>query len=330
MPRRRRARNPGGVYSPWCVEGMRRHLIILGVCATGALGACGGPLDSPDPPTPRRDAGVDLRTGMGGYRVVGGLGGANGGLGGGGFQPDAGAAWPVVMGCVSGAPPTPRLVPTVLGLQTIGCTGVAQTVARLIDDAGQGLVYYMGTDLPLLSVPPMGIMCGNPGSAPIGVTVAPGIGPGSILNASVSVAIQGPFTNRLLVPLSLQVQSTDFTLDTDVVDFGSVFLGAYVYSYVSVTNGPASAPLSALFGSPMTSGPFSLMSTRDLRSDLPPLAPGDSGSFFLATLTAQTAGTFQAVFGVSPFAPGAPIDPLCGMPRRLVLRAQVIATAPSP
>jgi hypothetical protein len=333
--------------------------LIAVVCGAGALAACSGPLDSPTPRPPlARDAGVDFRRDVASDR---GTDVADRGptprdasvevgfdsppridLGvdlradlrldlGLDLGVDAPAPWPVLFGCVTGLPPLPDMLITggQVSPLVVGCAGLSRTIATLYDRTRSGFIFTARFDPPLDGFevsPSRGAVCSDGQGVSIIVTAPDSQRhPGFSGTVSLVIAVEGPSAPVFLLRLPVSVVTTDFSLASEVIDFGRIPFGTGRTTEVVVTNAPSSAPIQTLYTSPQAAGPFSLES-RPMDGEFPsPLEPGETGpmltSFFLPT----TIGTFTSTFLVSPFVPGVSIDPLCGGVRMLTLTGQVYA-----
>jgi hypothetical protein len=103
--------------------------------------------------------------------------------------------------------------------------------------------------------------------------------------------------------------------------------GAYTQMTLMVSNALDSAPFESLYWTQPPQNVFSLLPNA---LPGPSLLPGDSQPMLRAIMNAVTAGTVETTFLVSPFAPGMPIDPSCGVIRTITMRAQIAPGGPPP
>ncbi len=312
------------------VVGLRRDIGVIVVGVAVVAGGCGGPLDSPDPAVVR-DAAVDVgrdlsrdRGGAGGYRTDGGERDA----------PDDGgvdAPWPVIPGCVTGLPPQPTLTAAADGgVVVIGCAEVTRTVAWLGDSSHHGLFITMTIDPPLPGVylSYSNTLCADQAETPIylGVSAPSGLAPGERFSTILRTQVLGPPNVAInqAVRVDMLVAPIDFSLNTDLVDFGDVPLGESRSVTVMATNSPASAPFFNLYAIPSAAGPFYVTGPTMGPGPQPVLEPGASLPLLTVSMYANLTGSFQSSFLVSPFIPRGAIDPSCGVIRSLTVRAHII------
>jgi hypothetical protein len=128
--------------------------------------------------------------------------------------------------------------------------------------------------------------------------------------------------------LSLKTAALDFTVDPDVVDFGTVPAGVFQTLPITITNAMDGAPLDSVFPSQNGQSPFLIVPAPS--SAKQSLQPGESQQMLGAVLYTQATGKFEATFLISAFPPDTPVDPACGVIRTVTLRAQVVNPGPSP
>jgi hypothetical protein len=102
--------------------------------------------------------------------------------------------------------------------------------------------------------------------------------------------------------------------------------GDYMQMPVTITNALDGAPFDIVYATQPQQGIFSLVPS-GLGGTL---QPGDSKPLLQAFMSALTAGTVETTFLVSPFVPGIPIDPSCGVIRTVTMRAQILPSGPPP
>ena len=307
------------------LEGIIINLVALVV--TLVVG-CGGPIDSRPPRMTAQDAGTDIRRTVDAARDLP-------------KRPDAitivdtgvSVPWPVIPGCVSGLPPSPQFTPSTIPTVTISCAAGSPVLLHLTDAAGQGMIFDTTLDPPIsgFSSTHGSTVCasnGNTYPTPIELFVSQAAAlPGSTFSTTLRITLQGPSQPGYTFPLRVTTAPIDFTLDPAVIDFGTVYLGTAAQASVTVTNALDGAPFENLYATQPQQGTFSLFASGMTGTSL---QPGDSQPMLQAYLNAQTLGTFETTFLVSPFLPGVPIDPSCGVIRTLTMRAQVVAPGKGP
>lgn len=297
-------------------------VVIVVAIAAGVAGC--GPIDSLPP---RSDAGMGANagnTGAGGMRIDpvhdAGSGGA------------VDVAWPAVSGCVSGLPPSPRFDSDHVSPIVIGCASTSTIILRVSDAAAQGMVFTARLDRPIsgLSLDFDPDLCASDVDAPISLVVSQlAFRPGASFTTAVWVAPVGPPPQPShTFALNIKTAALDFTIDPDVVDFGTVSTGVFQTMPITITNAIDGAPLDSVFPSQSGQGPFVIIPAPS--SAKPSLQPGESRQLLGAVLNTQATGTFEATFLVSAFPPDTPVDPACGVIRSVTLRAQVVAPGPPP
>ncbi len=301
--------------------GLASFVAVLGAVGTGVVG-CGGPLDSPEPrPKSHPDAGT------GGKRVVD----AGSGIGGSpGFDAAPDVQWPVILGCVSGQPPSPLFSPNFTGSIAVGCTSSTIQLGLLSDAARQGMVYSTRLD-PLIDgaalLSPTNTLCGY-ANAPISLVIrGSAFRPGETYATSLSITPVGPPPQKSAVfGLTVNAVPIDFSVGPATIDFGTVTVGQYLQQSITVTNALDGVPFDSLYATPTAQGPFILyaLSTPFAGS----VRPGEARQMFQATFNPQTTGTFDATFLVSAFQPGVLVDPSCGVIRSITMHAQVTGANP--
>jgi hypothetical protein len=294
-------------------------VVIVVAIAAGVAGC--GPIDSRPP---RSDAGMAANTGAGGMRIDpvhdAGSGGA------------VDVAWPAVSGCVSGMPPAPRFDSDHVSPIVIGCAPTSTVILRASDAMAQGMVFTARLDRPIsgLSLDFDPDLCASDVDAPISLVVSQlAFRPGASFTTAVWVAPVGPPPQpRTTFTLNIETAALDFTIDPDVVDFGTVLAGAFQTMPITITNAIDGAPLDSVFPSQSGQGPFVIIPAPSTAK--PSLQPGESRQLLGAVLNTQATGTFEATFLISPFPPDTPVDPACGVIRSLTLRARVVGPGPPP
>jgi hypothetical protein len=304
-------------------------LVVAAVGSGAAAPGCGGPLDSRPPRmTVHPDAGTDVRRTVDAARDLG-------------TRPDAvvivdtGASipWPIIPGCVSGLPPAPRFTPSAIPPVTISCAASSPVLLQVSDAAAHGMLFVTTLDPPvsgIYSTISSTVCATNGTSYPAAVQLFVGQGaslPGHTINTTLRITPMGPAQSGYAFPLTINTVPIDFTVNPAVADFGNVTQGAYTQMTLMVSNALDSAPFESLYWTQPPQGLFSL-----LPNGLPgpSLLPGDSQPMLRAIMTALTAGTAETTFLVSPFAPGVPIDPSCGVIRTITMRAQITPTGLPP
>jgi len=301
-------------------------LVVAAVGFGAGTAGCGGPLDT-RPPRMTPDAGTDRRRTVDASRDLG-------------TRPDAivvvdtgvSIPWPIIPGCVSGLPPSPRFSPATIPPMTISCAASSQVLLTLDDAAGQGMLFNSSLDPPIdgLSLSSSGNVCANQGTSyPVTVQlfVRQGLSlPGQTLTTTLRITPVGPAQPGYAFPLTINTLPIDFSVP-DVIDFGKVTQGAFPQMPVIVTNAADGAPIQQVYATQTQQGQFSLI---PYNVNGPLLQPGDSQPLLQAFLSAQIAGTFETTFLVSPFQAGLPIDPSCGVIRTVTVRAQIAASGPPP
>lgn len=317
------------VVSPRGGRGLAAVVVTLVVSAVGfgaAAPGCGGPLDS-RPPRMTPDAGTDVRRTVDAARDLG-------------TRPDAvvivdtgvSIPWPIIPGCVSGLPPSPRFTPGTIPPIAGSCASSSPVLLTVDDAAGQGMIFNSALDPPIdgLSLTTGGNVCAVRGTSyPVTVQlfVRQGLSlPGQTLTTTLRITPVGPAQPGYAFPLTINTVPINFTVP-DVIDFGQVNQGDYMQMPVIVTNATDSAPFEQVYSTQTQQGLFSLV-PNNLGG--PALQPGDSRPLLQAFLSALTAGTFETTFLVSPFQAGVPIDPSCGVIRTVTVRAQIIPSGPPP
>jgi hypothetical protein len=297
-------------------------VVIVVAIAAGVVGC--GPIDSRLP----SDAGVGANagnTGAGGMRTIdpvhdAGSGGA------------VDVAWPAVSGCVSGLPPAPRFDSDQVSPIVIGCASTSTVILRASDAAAHGMVFTARLDRPIfgLSLDFDPDLCASDLDGPISLVVSQlAFRPGASFTTAVWVAPVGPPPQpNTAFTLNIKTAALDFTIDPDVVDFGTVSTGVFQTMPITITNAIDGAPLDSVFPSHSGQGPFVIIPAPS--SAKPSLQPGESRQLLGAVLNTQATGTFEATFLVSAFPPDTPVDPACGVIRSLTLRAQVVAPGSPP
>lgn len=235
--------------------------------------------------------------------------------------------WPIIPGCVSGLPPSPRFTPHAIPPVTISCAASSPVLLQVSDAAGQGMLFATTLDPPVSGIYTTisGTVCaasyGTSYPAAVQLFVSQGASlPGRTINTTLRITPMGPAQSGYAFPLTINTVPIDFTVDPAVADFGKVTQGAYTQMTLMVSNALDSAPFESLYWTQPQQSVFSL-----LPNSLPgpSLLPGDSQPMLRAIMNAVTAGTVETTFLVSPFAPGMPIDPSCGVIRTITMRAQV-------
>jgi len=311
-------------------------------CATAALAACSGPLDSPTPrPRVVRDAGPDhlVRD----VRPDRGSDVADRGPSLPDLAPevivdkpvtvDAGIdapGWPVVPGCVLGLPPNPLVqITREANPLVVGCAGLTRTVATLLDSSRSGFIFTAAFDPPLDGFyvsPAQGVVCADGQGVPLTV-VASELSmrhPGSSGNASVRINIPGPIPLSFPIVFPYSVVSTEFTVVNETIDFGLVPIGAARTTEVVFSNLRTSPAIQTMYTIPQVQDPFSFGTSGVMRPFSLPLEPGQTGPLLTAYFDSSSVGTFAGTFVVSPFPPGMPLDPGCaGLTHFVTLRGQV-------
>jgi hypothetical protein len=241
--------------------------------------------------------------------------------------------WPIIPGCVSGLPPSPRFTPSSVPPVTISCASTSPLLLNVTDAANQGMIFNATLDPPIDGfLAAYGADVCAPGLAdgmPVELFVRQGIAlPGDTFSTTLRITPVGPAQSGYAFPLTINTRAIDFTVDPAVIDFGTVYLGSYTQMPVMVTNALDGAPFENIYAAqPQPGGPFSLFSNR---LGGPSLHPGDSQPLLVAYLNAQALGTFENTFLVSPFTPGVPIDPSCGVIRTVTMRVQVVVPGKGP
>ena len=292
------------------VVGLRRDIGVIVVGVAVVAGGCGGPLDSPDPPVVRdaaADVGRDLsrdRGGAGGYRTDGG----------GGDAPDDGgvdAPWPTLPGCVTGLPPEPTLTAAADGgVVVVGCAEVTRTIAWLGDSSHHGLFLNMALDPPLpgFYLSYLNLLCADQAETPVnlGVLARSGLAPGQRFSTILRTQISGPpnLVINQAVRVDVLVAAIDFSLDTDLIDFGDVPFGESRSVTVTATNSPAGAPFFNLYASPSAAGPFYVTGPTMVPGPQPVLEPGASLPLLTVSLYALFARVISVQLLGQPFHPG--------------------------
>jgi hypothetical protein len=297
-------------------------VVIVATIAAGVAGC--GPIDSRPPGS---DAGVGANagnTGAGGMLIDpvhdAGSGGA------------VDVAWPAVSGCVSGLPPAPRFDSDHVSPVVVGCAATSTVILRASDAAAQGMVFTarLNRPIPGLALDFDPDLCASDVDAPISLVVSQfAFRPGASFTTAVLVAPLGPPPQpSTAFTLNIKTAALDFTVDPDVVDFGTVSTGVFQTMPITITNAIDGAPLDSVFPSQSGQGPFVIFPAPS--SAKQSLQPGESRPLLGAALNTQATGTFQATFLISAFPPGTPVDPACGVIRSVTLRAQVVVPGPSP
>jgi len=330
------ARDPGATPGPARVYSLlvvlqRRGgsgpavIIIIAVVAIVAAGAtgCGGPVDSRPP---RADAGPVTNRGTGGtMRTIDPVHDS-------GPVAAVDVGWPAVSGCASGLPPSPRFSADQIPPVAIGCASSSIVILRVSDAAAQGMVFTARLDPPVfgLSLDFDPDLCASDVDAPISLVVNQfAFRPGASFTTSLWITPMGPPPQPSSVfTLHINTVAVDFTLNPDLVDFGTLATGVYQTMPIGITNAPDGAPIDGVFPSQQRQGPFVILPTPV--PDQPSLQPGQSRQMLQAVLNTQATGTFEASFLVSAFPPGTLVAPACGVVRPLTVRAQIVAPAPSP
>ncbi len=243
--------------------------------------------------------------------------------------PDLGG-WPTVPGCVTGFPPVPEVLPTNSFL-TIGCGPVSRVVARVDEASGQGMVISAVLDPPLrgLAIAYTPTLCQRAPAADILVnaTGTAGLSPGVQLATTLRVQVQGPAGPSYAYPLTFTVMATNFGLETDTIDFGTVLSGSFLARDLIVNNLIPGAPIGQLAEAPVSADPF-FFALPALGT--PALEAGTAAALVTIFLSPSSPGKYQSTFTLSPFVPGVFVDPTCGAPRMLTLSANVVAPPPLP
>jgi hypothetical protein len=211
----------------------------------------------------------------------------------------------------------------------VGCAALSRTIATVYDHTRSGFIFSARFEPPLAGFevsPARGSVCSDGVGVPIVVTAPDSQRrPGFSATVTLAIVVEGPGAPAFLVRLPVSVVTTDFTLVSEVIDFGRIPLGTGRTTEVVVTNASTSAAIQTLYTSPQAAYPFSLES-RPVDGEFPsPLEPGETGPMLSALFLPTTIGTFTSSFLVSPFIPGVSIDPLCGGVLRLTLTGQVYA-----
>ena len=241
-------------------------------------------------------------------------------------------SWPAVSGCVSGLPPSPRFNSDNVAPIVIGCAATSTVILRASDAAAQGMVFAARLDPPIfgLALDFDPDLCASDVDTPISLVVSQqAFRPGASFATTVFVTPLGPPPQTISgFPLSIETVALDFTIDPDVVDFGTLSTGVFQTMPITITNALDGAPLDSVFPSQNGRGPFVIIPAPS--SAKPSLQPGESRQLLGAVLNTQATGTFEASFLVSAFPPDTPVDPACGVIRSVTLRAQVVAPGPPP
>ncbi len=242
------------------------------------------------------------------------------------------AQWPVVAGCVSGLPPSPRFNPQRIAPVLISCMPSRTDIMFLSDVAFQGMLFdaVLGSPIEGIALSFPRDLCGFDFNAPITLDVSQSAAlPGTSFSTTLQVTIVGPPPQLTHVfPMEIDTVAIDFSVDPNLVDFGTVSAGQSVRIPLTVINALDGAPLANVFATQPAQGPFQLSPNFFLGGT--PLPPGDAQPILDAVLNAQTVGDYENTFLVSAFPPGSVIDTRCGVIRTITMRAQVVSNLPPP